>query len=35
MAMGGLYRERLVFVISFHHVGRDLTGVMEEYGDRL
>jgi Fic family protein len=22
-------RERLVFVISFHHVGRDLTGIME------
>lgn len=22
-------RERMVFVISFHHVGRDLTGIME------
>ncbi len=22
-------RERLVFVVSFHHVGRDLTGIME------
>lgn len=22
-------RERLVFVTSFHHVGRDLTGIME------
>ena len=22
-------RERLVFVISFHHIGRDLTGIME------
>jgi prophage maintenance system killer protein len=22
-------RERLVFIISFHHVGRDLTGIME------
>ena len=22
-------RERLIFVVSFHHVGRDLTGIME------
>jgi hypothetical protein len=22
-------RERLVFVVSFHHVGRELTGIME------
>lgn len=22
-------RERLVFVVSFHHIGRDLTGIME------
>jgi Fic family protein len=24
-----LQRERLVFVVSFHHVGRDLTGIIE------
>ncbi|MCO4098642.1 MAG: Fic family protein [Gemmatimonas sp.] len=24
-----LVRERLVFVVSFHHVGRELTGIME------
>jgi Fic family protein len=24
-----LHRERLVFVVSFHHVGRELTGIME------
>jgi hypothetical protein len=22
-------RERLIFVVSFHHVGRELTGIME------
>jgi len=25
-------RERLIFVVSFHHVGRELTGIMEATG---